>query len=494
MPPFAAATLVFLVNAAVLVIEILAARLLAPYVGDTLETYTAIIGTVLAGISLGAVVGGRLADRRDPRSLLGPILVAGGTFTLVIVPILAFVGPAFVGGGAVGSVLLAFLCFFAPATILSAVSPTIVKLQLDRLADTGTVVGRLSAIGTAGAIAGTFVTGFALVAAFPTRPVVLAVGVLLVLGGIGLHLALRAPTDQPIAMVAVVGLLGAGMTSVVPTPCEYQTAYYCARVIDGTDDPDAACRGRLLYLDLLMHSCVHLDDPLRLDFTYAQIMSDVIAAMAPEGAALDALHIGGGGFSMPRYLDAARPGSTSLVLELDQTLVEIARRELGLVTDEDLRVRVGDARTAIGEQPDAAYDLVIGDAFGDLAVPWHLTTREVVAEVRRTLAPGGIYAINLIDYPPYGFARAEVATLRTEFAHVAAIAPPDRFDRIDGGNFVLVASDRPLPLEGIGQRNAARGDDDEVLGGADLDAFVGDAVVLTDDYAPVDQLLGSRRR
>lgn len=483
----------FLTNAAVLVIEILAARLLAPYVGDTLETYTAIIGTVLAGISLGSVVGGRLADRRDPRGLLGPILVIGGTLTLLTLPILAFVGPAFVGGGAIGSVLLAFLCFFAPATVLSAVSPTIVKLQLDRLEETGTVVGRLSALGTAGAIAGTFVTGFALVAAFPTRPVMLAVGVLLVLGGVGLHLGLRARTDQPVAMVAVVGLLGAGMTSVVPTPCEYETAYYCARIVDGAGDPDAACGGRLLYLDLLMHSCVYLDDPARLDFTYAQSMSDVIAAMAPEGQPLDALHIGGGGFTMPRYLEAVRPGSESLVLEVDATLVDIARRELGLETGPDLRVRVGDARTALREQPDDGYDLVIGDAFGDLAVPWHLTTREVVAEIRRTLRPDGIYAINLIDYPPFGFARAEIATLQREFAHVAAMAPQDRLDGLEGGNFVLVASDAPLPVEAIAARNAERGDDDVVLTSPPLDEFVGDAIVLTDDYAPVDQLLGSRR-
>lgn len=110
------------------------------------------------------------------------------------------------------------------------------------------------------------------------------------------------------------GLLGAGMTSVVPTPYEYETAYCSARIVDGADDPDAPCRGRLLYLDLLMHSCVHVDDPLRLDFSYAQIMSDVVGAMAPEGEPLDSLHIGGGGFSMPRYLDAARPTSTNLVL------------------------------------------------------------------------------------------------------------------------------------------------------------------------------------
>jgi spermidine synthase len=178
-----------------------------------------------------------------------------------------------------------------------------------------------------------------------------------------------------------------------------------------------------------------------------------------------------------------------VVLELDPTLVQIARDELGLETGPDLRVRVGDARLGLREQPDAAYDLVIGDAFGGQAVPWHLATREFTEGIRRTLRPGGTYAINLIDYPPLGFARAEAATLRAVFDHVAVVAPPQRLDRQEGGNFVLVASDDPIDVEAIQSRNQRRGDDDEVATGVRLNEFIGDAQVLKDDYAPVDQLL-----
>jgi len=144
---------------------------------------------------------------------------------------------------------------------------------------------------------------------------------------------------------------------------------------------------------------------------------------------------------------------------------------------------------AIDDQPAGAYDLVIGDAFGGLAVPWHLTTQEFVAQVRRTMTDDGVYAVNLIDYPPLGFARAEAATLRSVFAHVALIAPRTRINGVAGGNFVLVASDAPLDLEAISAANQARGDDDEIASGERLDAFIDGAPVLTDDYAPVDQLL-----
>ena len=483
MSAVGAGALVFLTSAAVLVLEILAGRLLAPYVGVTLETYTGIIGVVLAGISLGTWAGGRLADRTDPRRLLGPTLVLGGALALLSIPAIRLLGGVGLGAGPVAIVLFSLVGFFAPAAVLSAVAPTVVKLQLRDLDETGAVVGRLSALGTAGAIVGTFVTGFILVAAFPTRPVVLAVGGALVAGGLLLTLRLRGSGPSTVAGPLALALVGAGLTLAVQGPCQIETAYYCAQVID--DLPP--CGGRTLYLDTLRHSCVHLDDPEALDFSYAQIMSDVISTI--DGGPITALHIGGGGFTMPRYLESARPGSRSLVLELDPTLVRIAEDELGLRQSADLQVRVGDARVAVRDQPSNAYDLVIGDAFGGLAVPWHLTTQEFTRQVHRTLTPQGVYAVNLIDYPPLGFARAEAATLGSVFDHVAVIAPQDRIQRRAGGNFVLVASDVPIDAEAITAENAARGDDDVVATGEQLDAFIGEVPVLTDDYAPVDQLL-----
>lgn len=490
MPSFLAGAVVFGTSAAVLVLEILAGRVLAPYVGVTLETYTGIIGTVLAGIALGNWLGGRLADERDPRALLGPTLLLGGVLALMALPTIRLVGPSLQGGGPFAILMLSLIGFFAPATVLSAVTPTVVKLQLSNLEETGSTVGRLSALGTAGAILGTFLTGFVLVAAFPTAPILLAVGAALVAGGVALTVSLRGaqreersgPSTGSMLAVAVVA---AGLTATLPSPCQVESAYFCARVIPD----DARDGGRLLVLDTLRHSYVDLDDPTHLEFSYAQALSDVLDTFRRPGQAVDALHIGGGGFTLPRYLAAVRPGSSSLVLELDPTLVQLAREELGLRTGEDLRVIEGDARLALAQQPADSYDVVIGDAFGGLAVPWHLTTREVVQEIRRTLRSDGVYALNLIDYPPLGFARAEAATLAAVFDHVAVIAPPQRIAGRGGGNFVMVASDAPMDLAAVQEHNDARGDDDAVAAGAELEAFIDGAPVLTDAFAPVDQLL-----
>ncbi len=475
----------FCTSAAVLVLEILASRLLAPYVGVTLETYTGIIGVVLAGISLGTWAGGRWADRVDPRRTLGPLLIAGGALSLCTIPAIRLFGAAGLGTGPVAVVTLALVGFFAPAAVLSAVAPTVVKLQLTDLGETGTVVGRLSAVGTAGAIVGTFVTGFVLVSAFPTRPIILGVGALLVIVGLVLWWRLRSRDRTSPAALLVLALVAALFTVAAGDPCEYESAYFCASVVDDLEP----CGGRTLYLDRLRHSCVHLDDPTQLDFSYAQIIADVITTVGAPEQPLSALHIGGGGFTMPRYIEAVRPGSRSVVLELDPTLVRIAEQELGLRQSDRLRVEIGDARLSLRSQATNAYDVVIGDAFGGQAVPWHLTTRQFAEQVKARLKPDGVYAVNLIDFPPLGFARAETATLQAVFDHVAVVAPPQRLNGSEGGNFVLVASDAPIDVAGIEASNRARGDTDEVATGARLQQFIGGAPVLTDDYAPVDQLL-----
>jgi spermidine synthase len=202
-----------------------------------------------------------------------------------------------------------------------------------------------------------------------------------------------------------------------------------------------------------------------------------------------ALHLGGGGMTLPRYLAAARPGSRSVVLEVDGGVVDLVRRELPTRPEADIRVRVGDARVLVRDEPTGSYDLVVGDAFGGIAVPWHLTTVDMIEQVQRVLTPDGVYAANVIDRPPAAFLRAEIATVRAVFPHVAVLAPPAYLEGRDGGNFVVVASDRPLPVDAALDRARQRGTGYAALEGAALARFVGDAEVLTDDHAPVDQLI-----
>jgi spermidine synthase len=182
------------------------------------------------------------------------------------------------------------------------------------------------------------------------------------------------------------------------------------------------------------------------------------------------------------------------VLEIDPGLVRLARDRLGLITGPDLDVRIGDARILLQSVGRRGYDVVLGDAFGGLAVPWHLTTEEFLSGVRASLDDGGVYLMNLIDYPPMRFARAQVATLARVFDDVAVIAPPDLLDGRRGGNVVLVASVGPLDTERIAAEVAGRQGTEVVLSGTAVEEFTGGAAPLVDDLAPVDQWLSRARR
>ena len=480
MPLLGGLAVVFVASAAVLVLEILAGRLLAPYVGVTLSTFTGIIGTILAGISLGAWLGGRAADRRDAQSLIGPVLVAGAVAALAGIPLISWLGPGLQGGGALAIVVLSFSGFFAPAALWSTVTPLVVKVLLRSTAETGRIVGMVSAVGTAGALFGTFITGFVLVAELPSRPIVY--GTAAALAALGISVSARSGRFVTTTLLLLAALGGAAWAS--PEPCEHETRYYCIRLVP---DP-ARTNGVTLWLDDLRHSYVDLDDPTHLEFSYAQTFSDVLEVMAP--APTEAVHIGAGGLTFPRYLDVTRPGSRSVVLEIDPGLIDLAADQLGFEGSETISVEVGDARLTVGELADDQFHVAIGDAFGGLSVPWHLTTVEFLTEVDRVLRPDGFYLMNLIDRPPVDFARAEAATLAEVWEHVAVLAPPRRLAGEVGGNFVLVASHRPIPIDEILAGNARRGDDEAALSGLELEQFLIGAVVLTDDYAPVDQLLG----
>jgi len=496
LPGGLAAFLVFLTSGAVLVLETVSLRLVGPYLGVTLQVTSSVIGVALAAIAYGAWTGGRIADRRDPRTLLPGALVLAAIATAVTLPIVRYAGEALRGSAASGILLLTALAVFIPAFLLSAVTPLVVKLQLGDLRNTGQVVGKLSSIGTLGGVTATLVTGFILVAALPTSAIVIGLAVVLGLAGLAVGFYLRrtdglvvAGTSRAGAMLAVVGLAGAGLSAAAPTPCDVETAYHCASV---ERDPSRE-GGRTLLLNSARHSFVDLDDPTHLEFAYTQWLGAVADTVAPATTSIDAVHLGGGGFTMPRYLTATRPGTTNEVYEIDGELVKLDERELGVRQGPDLTTKVGDARMLLADRPTASADLVVGDAFGHLVVPWHLATREMAADVARVVRPTGIYAQNVIDYPPLRFIKAEVATVAAEFPYVALVAPQAAIDGHQGSNFVIVAGHAPLPLDAL--RIRLTEDDDggavTLLTGAALDAFVDGAAPLTDEHAPVDQLLAN---
>jgi MFS family permease len=478
LPPALAAALVFVAAAAVLVLEILSVRLLAPYVGLTLETTTSIIGAVLAGIAVGAALGGWVADRVDPQRLVVGLLIGGGLLVLLTVPIIRALGPSAAEGGNLAAVGVTLAALVPVAAVLSGVTPTVAKLQLSDLRASGTVVGRLSGWATAGALIGTFGAGFVLVPLLPVSTSILAIGGMLILAGFLVAAYLRL-LGRSAAAIALVGTLGLGGLALAQhSPCEAETSYNCIQTEPDAENPAA----EVLLLNRGYNSDVDPSEPRYLGFGYERWIASAIDGIIPANAPLNVVFVGGGAFTLPRWLKATRPGSRSNVLEVDGGLVKFDRKVLGLRTNSDLRATVGDARVTMRRQPTASANVIVGDAFSSRTVPWQLMTTQWMHEIRRVLRPGGLYELNMIDEHPFALLRAESATLLASFAHVRMVTAPDAAGGPAGGNEVLMASDSPLP--------ALRGPHSEghLYDQVALVKLVGGAEPLRDDYAPVDQL------
>jgi MFS family permease len=483
LPTPIAAAIVFLAAGAVLMLEILAVRLLAPYVGLTLEATTAIIGAALAGIAAGAAIGGYLADRTNTRLLVVGLLVLGGILALIMVPLVRWLGPGARGKSDLVTLVITFAALVPSAAVLSAVSPAVAHLQLHDLHVSGTVVGRLSAWATAGALVGTFGTGFVLIPIMPVSTAVLCIGAVLIVLGLALGFGTRLLSAGAVAGIFVVALAVGGASATIDSPCELETKYHCVHL-----EEEKPGEFQLL-LDDGYHSFVDVDDPTHLVYPYTQWVAEAIDEKYPAGKPLDVVAVGGGGFTLPLWVNATRPGSHVEVLEVDGELAEFVEDRFGFEPSSDLEVTIGDARLTMRDlEPDSA-DVVIGDAYSSDSIPWHLATTEWLDEVRRVLKPDGVYMQNILDFQPLDLARAEVATLLDRFSDVRMVTFRKPEGSLEGGATVLFASDRPLGKVLGRNPTVFSGYTPDSFTKPEVEQFAAGADVLTDDFAPADQLL-----
>jgi len=494
--PWLPVLIVFVSNVCIMVLELVAGRIIAPYVGVSLYTWTSVIGVVLAGMSLGNYLGGRLADRWASAQLLGSVYLLAGLFSVGILAA-DTLGVQLPDAWPIVVRILAFTAalFFLPSMVLGMVSPIVVKLAVRDLAKTGSTVGRISAAGTVGSIAGTFATGFILISAFGTHVIVWGVAITL-LAMAALFLLSDIRRGRAIAAIIVLVILAGGTRAAyaqgwVESRCRVETNYFCIKVHEDDREGEPV---RILILDRLVHSYSSLTNPKKLVYGYEQVYAEATAYQAQRHSPLKALFIGGGGYTFPRYMEAVYPGSALDVIEIDPGVTEVAYDLLGLARDSKIASYNEDARMFLKRPPTVKYDLVMGDAFNDYSVPYHLTTREFNERVAAWLADDGLYMVNMIDGPRRDFLRAYVNTLEQTFANVYVIPAVRSWQASPRVTFVVIASQRPLDLAAL--RAIDAGDGEAMLSGMLLDEAAtqallaeGRRITLSDQYAPVDQML-----
>jgi spermidine synthase len=522
----AANAIVFTSSMCILVLELVAARLVARNMGSSLYSWTSVIGVVLGGMSLGNYLGGWLADSFKPRRLLAWLFVASSALSLSMLwtPGLLRMDarPELVSWPL--WVLYSVICaFFWPAGLLGAIAPAAAKMALDHTRQAGRTVGNVYAWGALGSIAGTFLAGFVLIGAIGTQGVVCAVAAGLAALGVLTHLGQSAWAFATacvwLLLVTAVSLpatgksdwarrvgLRLGMREDQLDETRYESNYYTIVVKDDDETPNT----KKLILDSLVHSYVPMDDPTRLEYKYERIYASVTEQFVPIGRPLRAMFIGGGGYVFPVYLEAEYDCDRIDVAEIDPMVKWTAQHELTLPPDDQTRIdtHIMDARNYVDDllrqnataaEP-VRYDLIYGDAFNDFSVPYHLTTNEFNDRVSKLLEPDGVYLINIIDIYRSGrgqFLGAYVSTVLKTFPNVYVYSSSDDGPTDERDTFIVVASQAPLGLANP-ESDAAATTTGTLIAAAEGERWHGEmqtllargrGVILTDDYAPVDNLL-----
>jgi len=248
-----------------------------------------------------------------------------------------------------------------------------------------------------------------------------------------------------------------------------------------------------LFVDGTPQSHVSLDDPSQLFFEYVQRIGHVVDLVREPGRPISAVHLGAGALTLPRYIEATRPGSRQQVIELEQDLVDFVREHLPWSKRASIRIRYGDARAVLGRLPAAmrgTTDLVIVDIFSGARTPAHVTSAEFYGEASALLAPDGIIAVNVADGPGLAFARGQAATLQSVVPHVAAFAETQILKGRRFGNIVLIGSGSELPLDFVPRLLAGGPHPAKVVAGPELREFIGQASVVTDATAVASPLPG----
>jgi len=518
--------IVFVCGAALMALELVAARVLAPALGNSIFVWGSVISIVMVALSLGYWLGGQIADRtRAPRAL-APVVAMAGLLTVLAPPIAAAVLPwAADLGPRLGSLVASALIFFAPALLLAVVSPLGVRLAASRDIDRiGRSAGGLYAISTGGSIAGTLATSFWLIPALSLEPLIVAIGFALFvvalaalaipsryadpgLAGTPATVAVGGSRIPPgataaVAIVAAGVLLGGWvLASVAPAGAinalgervlyRADTQYHRITVTE-------ASGVRHLRFDASNQSAIDLADGYTSTIAYPNYM-DLALALKPGARRVLVLGLGGGAITKRWWRDY--PEMTIDTVEIDSAVIDVSRRYFGLPRDSRLRVYNQDARRFV-QTSTQTYDIVIVDCYYADSLPFHLTTSEFLGEVKQRLAPDGVLAYNVISSVSGDGSKLFRSMYRTALGTwdnvwVFPIGIGRDGDTSQHRNIIVLASDASLSSERLKERVASR-----VGGTVKLEGFpgfasdlyegivpFGDVPEMTDAYAPTDSLI-----
>jgi spermidine synthase len=504
-------TLVFVSGAVLMGLEMVASRILAIHFGSSIYVWGAIIGVFLAALSGGYMLGGKIADAKPSFFVLNAIVFAAGCW-LLLIPFYAHpLCRSLVGSGErTGPLMGTLLVFAGPSVLMGMVSPFAVRLAAKAVEKMGNVSGQLYALSTFGSIAGTLLTAFWLIPEFNVRFVTQALGAALV----AIPFLLLPRSRGLFAYAASLAIVGPGAFLLDPSPIvemkpgqrlieEKDSAYHYILVTeyDGW--------GRFLQFNNYIESGISLEPPYETKTTYTDSFQ---LAKIFRPALKRILVIGGGGGIGPRKFTTDDPDCEVDLVEIDPEVIRISKQYFHLEESPRLRIHCEDGRRFV-RRTELKYDLVVLDAYTiGGQIPFHLTTREFMEEVKSKLAPGGVLLANInasLEGKKSRVLRAEQKTFQQVFDAVHVFprpladterVPGKPLDQLRTRNVMLIALngepswERKRVVEfatGVAKRGEAPtptflDDAERMLEGL---LPIQDVPILTDDYAPVDTMV-----
>ncbi len=456
--------------------ELVAARLLAPTIGNSTFIWTNVIGVIMGALAVGYSLGGKIADRRHRETDIVRLCLV---VAILVAAVLAFHPPVIdltlnLFSDARWQGLVAALILFAPVSVvIGMISPYLAKLSLKNTKETGETIARLSTWNAIGSITGTFVTGFVLFGLIGSRSTMAVVIIIMLAASWLVHprakLLNRAAVS--VAILLAVALLPLAQPKTDTVSIDTVIGNY--RVVK-----DA--RGGRAVTYLLsgpggIQSGVYGDGEKELVFWYTQEIANVVQAIfdGPVAAPERILVIGGGAFTLPEYFGRTYPKAQVDVVEIDTELEAISREYFRFEKPENVTVYAEDARSYVNRisGTDEVYDAIIVDAFSDTDVPWQFVTGDFGRKVAGLLAENGVVIANTVSALGTGCSgifEAEVATYSPYLPHVYVKSQNPH--ATGATNRELVFARDKLALEGYDSVDAAH------------------FRSYTDDFAPIEHL------
>jgi predicted membrane-bound spermidine synthase len=526
------AALVFISGFVTMALEFAASRLLVPVFGSSINTWGVLIGIILAALTVGYHMGGKIADRR-PATMekLGAVIFSAGLYMLFIPLAIWPAVESLAHPQSSLSLALSTLALVAPPTVLlGIVSPYAVKLAASTLATLGKKTGNLYSIATVGSIVGTFATVFVLVPVLETNSIMFSLGLALVIPASAF--ALRAlPKVLAACLAALVfvsalpvdaddvsfslplgqsnlNYLGGNVVSGAIV-YEAETPYSQLQVVDSrrlgaaganaSDIDSPYYKVRSLYLNGDLHSRMYTDRPDELAVTYTKYFP---LGLVFNPDATSVLFVGGGGFSGPKHFLAAYPGMDVDVVEIDPVVIDVAAEYFAVPENERLAIHNDDGRRFLLSE-EKEYDIIVLDAYSKSYVPFHLMTEEYYQLLDDWLSPGGVIVSNQIgsmgqsalNYETSKLWRAAYKTMGEVFPSVQVFSTRPGAGGVQ--NIMLVAGSEAMAEPEIKAGQSAlvpeMGDGLQVDYAASLydpaRIRTDDVPVLTDQFAPTEILV-----